>query len=76
MWVKHIECVGEISNLYSSFGRHEEKRRRRKRKDAVKSQIEEMGCALVCWIQLPRGLHHRQTFANNVMSFSSTHKHG
>jgi hypothetical protein len=39
-WVKHIECVAEMSNLYSLFGRHEEKRRGRRRKDAVKVKLK------------------------------------
>jgi hypothetical protein len=39
-WIKHTECVAEMSNLYTLFGRHEEKRRCRRRKDAVKVKLK------------------------------------
>ena len=72
-WVRHIARMGK-GEVYTGFcwGKSEGKRplgrHRRRWKDNIKMEIQEVGCGVVDWIELVQGTDRWRALVNAVMN--------
>jgi len=73
-WAGHVERKSERTGIYSILvGKPEGKkplgRTRRRWKDNIKTNFEEVGCGNMGWIELAQDRERWPAFVNEVMNF-------
>ena len=72
-WVGHVARMGERRVMYRVLlvkpeGKIPFGKRRRRRKDNIKLDLQEVGCASMDWIELAQDRDKCQAFMNVVMN--------
>ena len=72
-WAGHVACMGEWRGVYRVLvgkpeGKRPLRRPRRRWKDNIKMDLQELGCGAVDWIELAQGRDRCWALVNAVMN--------
>ena len=76
-WARHIERIGEGRDVYTVLlgkpgGKRPLERRRRRWKDNIKMDLQEVGCVGMDWIELAQDRDRWMAVVNEVINFRVT----
>ena len=73
-WAGHVACVGESRGVYNVLvgtpeGKRPLGRSRRRWEDNTKTNLQEVGCECMDWIDMAQDMDSWRALVNTVMNF-------